>query len=124
MPAPSTQRKGIDALFLTFDEKIFSFRSIKARSEIELLPAAHDQMMRRPVQVSSCAFLLCPALGHDGRVEPLAKLRRNLVDVIPAVDFDRLSRRIQNDLAMTATCQVSAYLFEQFRADLSIEVVG
>jgi hypothetical protein len=43
---------------------------------------------------------------HDGRMKPLAKPWRQIVNLVRPVDLDRLSRGVEGDLAVLATMQM------------------
>jgi len=57
-------------------------------------------------------------------VKPVLKIGGQFVEFIIAIDFDRLPRGIEDDLAVAAGGSVGANLFEQIGADLPIKVVG
>jgi hypothetical protein len=52
------------------------------------------------------------------------KVRRRFVDFIIPVEGDSFAGGIQNDLAVMARGSMGTNLFEEFRANLPIEVVG
>jgi hypothetical protein len=64
------------------------------------------------------------ALCHDGGVEALAKLCGDLVDLVVFVDRDGFTSCVENDLAMAAGGGMGADFFEEFGADVAVEVVG
>jgi hypothetical protein len=63
-------------------------------------------------------------LGHDGGVHAFAQLGRDLVDLVPFVDFDGLVGGVENDAAVLAACSVFFDLCDEPGAELFVEVVG
>jgi hypothetical protein len=57
-------------------------------------------------------------------VESLAQFVGDLVDLFALVDFDSLVSGVEHDLAVLASGGMGANLFEQFGAELFVEVVG
>jgi len=57
-------------------------------------------------------------------VKPLLEVGGQFIEFIIAIDFDRLPRGIEDDLAVAAGGGVGADLFEQIGADLPVKVVG
>jgi hypothetical protein len=55
------------------------------------------------------APLAFPAFGQNGLLKPFAKIVRQFVDFVPAIDLNRFACRVESDLAMLASAQV---LFE------------
>lgn len=51
----------------------------------------------------SAAFF---AASHDGGVQSIAKVLRHLVNLVGAVDLDRLASRVEDDLAVAALLEV------------------
>src|SRR5215469_3483961 len=84
--------------------------------------------IHQPERASELTMLLsasfAAALRHDGGMKTLTKFGRDLEDLVAPVDLDRLARRIEHNFAVAATCQVRTDFFEQFRADLPVEVIG
>jgi len=64
------------------------------------------------------------ALGHNGGVEAFLQVVGHLEDLVVAVDGDGFGGGVEDDFAVFAGGGVGAYLFEEFRADLPVEVVG
>ena len=64
------------------------------------------------------------ALRHDCGMKPLAKLCRELVNFVLAVDGDGLARGVQHDFAMVAFAYVLLDFSKQFRVDLAVKVIG
>jgi hypothetical protein len=57
-------------------------------------------------------------------VEAFAELIRDLVDLVAPINLDGLPGGIEHHFAVAASSSMSANLFEQFGADLAIEVIG
>jgi hypothetical protein len=64
------------------------------------------------------------AFGHDGGVEAFAELGGEFVEFVVAVDGDGLAGGVEDYLAVVAGGGVGAHFFEEFGADLAVEVVG
>jgi len=57
-------------------------------------------------------------------MKPFAKLVGYLVNLIIAINFNGLARRVEDHLAVAARGCMGANLFEEVRADLTVEVIG
>jgi hypothetical protein len=57
-------------------------------------------------------------------VEPVAKLRGEVIDLIIAVYLDRPACGIENYFAVGALRSMTTHLFEQLSTDLAVEIVG
>jgi hypothetical protein len=68
--------------------------------------------------------LATAALLHNGGVQPFAKFRRKLVDLMFAVDRNRFAGCIENDFAVVALTDVGLYFGEKFRVNMAVEIVG
>jgi hypothetical protein len=77
---------------------------------------------RRDSVTAGSGFL--GAFCHDGGVQALAELSRNLVDLVVFVDRDGLAGGVEDDLTMAAGSGVGADLFEELGADVAVEIVG
>ena len=75
-------------------------------------------------ELQSWGLFFCEALGHDRGVETLAQLFGDRVDLVVLVDFDGLVGGVEDDAAVLAAGGVGADFFEQFGAELFVEVVG
>ena len=64
-----------------------------------------------------------PALVHDGGVEALSQLSRELVDFVFAIDGDGLARGIQDNLAVVALADVCLDFRQKIWVNLPVEVV-
>ncbi len=67
--------------------------------------------------------LLLKTLGHDGRVQTLTKVVGDLIDLIPAVDLDRLTRRVYHHLAVMTLRQMGPHLYQQICRNVSVKVI-
>src|SRR6185503_7523836 len=68
-------------------------------------------------------LLLLAALRHNCIVQPLAQLRRDLVQLLAPIDLDGLVRRIQDHPAMLALGGMAADLPAKIFAQLVVEIV-
>jgi hypothetical protein len=57
-------------------------------------------------------------------MHPVTGLRGKFIDLVVFVDLDGLPGSVHDDLAVTALAEVSAYLFNELRLNLPVEVVG
>ena len=55
------------------------------------------------------------ASRHDGRVQPLAQICGQIVNLVGTIDLNRLARGVEGDLAVLA----AAHMLEQIRAHLA-----
>ena len=69
------------------------------------------------------AFSAVAALGQDRVVQPFAQILRKLVQLVAAVDLDRLARRVQRDLAVLALTQMFLQIGAQRNRRILIEHV-
>jgi hypothetical protein len=73
-------------------------------------------------ETASAAFTL--TFCHDGSVQALAQLRRELVNLVFSVDRDRLPSGVQNHFAVMALTNVILYFGKEARLDLSVKIIG
>ena len=64
-----------------------------------------------------CLGVFLFAAIHDGRMQTVAHLRGEFVNIVAAVDFDGFARGIENDFTVTAAAQVSLQLRASLCAD-------
>jgi hypothetical protein len=57
-------------------------------------------------------------------VQPLTKLVGDLVNLITSIYFNSLAGSIKDHLAVAAPGGMGANLFEQLRADVTVEIIG
>jgi len=66
------------------------------------------------------AFL---AARHDGRVQSVPKIVRQVIEFVRAVDFNRLARGVEDHFAMSALVQVLFQLGSRFSGDRVVDQV-
>jgi hypothetical protein len=72
----------------------------------------------------TAGFGFLGALCHDGGVQALTELGRDLVDLMILVDRDGLAGGVEYDLAVAAGGGVGADLFEELRADVAVKIIS
>jgi len=79
------------------------------------------------------AYILClgflglaaiAAFCHDGLVEAVAEIFRQLIDLVIAINFDGFLGGVQHDMAFVAPMKMLVEFGFQVLADLAVKVIG